>query len=343
MTNTQIPIQNLYFLLCYAWDRLEQGKLVDVSRISSTELVDLFATVLVKGIEHLARRGFERGYSVQEDELRGIRGRVNMFATQRRFLVEHGRSACIFDELTTDILPNQILKATLKTLSADPGIAPENHTAVLRVARELRGVEDITVTSRSFYRIGVTGNNRFYRFLLNVCELVHGSWLASEEEGRYRFRDFLRDEKRMAYVFQYFVFNFLRIERRDLTVFREHIHWQALSEVDPQLSFLPQMQTDISIVKANRKIIIDTKYYRDTLSQHFDASKIRSEHLYQLLRYLLNIKKNGQELEGIILYPTVDQPLRLSYSILGIPVKIKTLDLARPWQDIHDDLMQLQD
>jgi len=77
----------------------------------------------------------------------------------------------------------------------------------------------VAVTSRSFYRIGVTGNNRFYRFLLNVCELVHGSWLASEEEGRYRFRDFLRDDKRMAYVFQYFIFNFLRIERRDLTVF----------------------------------------------------------------------------------------------------------------------------
>lgn len=42
-----------------------------------------------------------------------------------------------------------------------------------------------------------------------------------QSEGRYRFRDFFRNEKKMALVFQYFVFNFLRAERKDLRVFRE--------------------------------------------------------------------------------------------------------------------------
>ena len=76
----------------------------------------------------------------------------------------------------------------------------------------------------------LTGNNRLYRFLLNICELVHGAWLVTEEKGSYRFRSFVRDEKRMALVFQYFVYNSLRVERRDLTIFRENINWNARSE-----------------------------------------------------------------------------------------------------------------
>jgi len=167
MSEKQIPIQNLYYLLCYAWDRLEQGSLIDVSRIPSTELVDLFSTVLVKGIEHLRRRGFERGYSPQQDELRGIRGRIDILTSQSRFLLQHGHAACNYD-LTTDILPNQILKATLNILKTDPSIHPDNRAAVSSVVRDLRGVQDIVLTNRSFRCVQFTSNNKFYRFLLNV-------------------------------------------------------------------------------------------------------------------------------------------------------------------------------
>lgn len=96
----EIPIENIYFLLCYAWDRLDQAGIVDVGKIESTELVDLFSIVLVKGVEHLARRGLQSGYISSEQELVGIRGRVNILKSARRFLPEHGRSFCMVDEWT---------------------------------------------------------------------------------------------------------------------------------------------------------------------------------------------------------------------------------------------------
>ena len=34
-----IPIQNIYYLLCYAWDKLEEKEVVDVDPIESTSLV----------------------------------------------------------------------------------------------------------------------------------------------------------------------------------------------------------------------------------------------------------------------------------------------------------------
>ena len=305
------------------------------------QLVDLFAIVLIKGVEHLARRGFDLGYSFQQDELRGVRGRVDILSTQRRFLVEHGRASCRFDELTTNTLPNQILKAALRALATDPSIDRVNRSALLRVARELRDVENIGLTTQSFRRVQLARNNSFYRFLLNICELVHGDWLMSEQEGHHRFRNFLRDEKKMALVFQYFVYNFLRIERNDLAVFREIIDWKARSDEDVRLSLLPEMRTDISVTNADRKLIIDTKYYGQTLTDYYGSQKIHSEDLYQLLSYLLNVRQGGEKVEGILLYPTVDKPLRVNYSILGIPVRVQTLDLSQSWQTIHDELMQL--
>ena len=57
---------------------------------------------------------------------------------------------------------------------------------------------------------------------------------------------------------------------------------------------------------------------------------------YQLLNYLLNVRQGEEKVEGIFLYPTVDQSVRVSYSILGIPLRIQTLDLSQPWRTIHD-------
>lgn len=198
---------------------------------------------------------------------------------------------------------------------------------------------DVPVNSRSFRMIQLDRNSSFYRFLLNSCELVHSARIPEEGAGRYRFRDFLRDERKMAYLFQYFVF--LRLERRDLNVQRENIPWRMDSLPDGTRSLLPQMQTDISIRASTRKIIIDTKYYRKTLSKHHGSERIRSDHLYQLLSYPANIREPGESVEGILLYRLVDRESKEQYSILGMTVRVETLNLAQPWNSLRDTLSQL--
>src|SRR5688572_18297637 len=94
-----IPIRNIYYLLCYAWDRLEEGGLVDISELDSTELADLFAMVLLNGTHHLVRRGLDQGYVAQQADLRGVRGRIDIGITARRLMAPHGRTYCHFDEL----------------------------------------------------------------------------------------------------------------------------------------------------------------------------------------------------------------------------------------------------
>ena len=73
----QIPIQNIYYLLCYAWNKLEESEIVNVNEIDSTELIDLFAKVLSNSCSRLLKQGLDRYYVEHEDVIMGIKGKFN--------------------------------------------------------------------------------------------------------------------------------------------------------------------------------------------------------------------------------------------------------------------------
>jgi 5-methylcytosine-specific restriction enzyme subunit McrC len=342
MSASAIPVRNIYYLLCYAWNRLPESQVVDVARLPSTELADLFAFVLIGGVKHLARRGFEQGYQPWSEELAGVRGRIDVVGSARRLLLAHGRASCSFDELTVNTGTNQILKSTLRFLAGVPRLDGSLRKELRQLHRLFQGVDDLPLRAQLFRTVQLHTNNRYYKFLLNICELVCGAWLVDERAGAYKFRDFIRDERKMARVFQDFVFNFYRLERPELHPARERIFWKAQSSTDPTLAMLPRMETDISLSMPSGRLIIDTKYYTETLGSYFDADKIHSANLYQLFAYLMNAKReSGQGLSGMLLYPVVDRELRLEYRLHDFPIKVCTVNLVREWHEIRAELLGL--
>lgn len=342
MSTSTIPVRNLYYLLCYAWNSLPEAAIVEVAKLQSPKIVDLLAHVLIGGFHHLMRRGLERNYNELVDELAGIRGRVDIVGSARRLLLAHGKASCTFDELTLDTPANRILKSTLLLLSGAPDLDPTLRAQSQLLRQHLAAVHAVPLSSRLFRTVQLSGNNRYYRFLLHVCELILNACLVDEATGQYRFRDFTRDDRAMARVFEDFVFNFYRLERRDLIVKEERIAWQAVSETDPTLALLPQMRTDVSITFPNTKLIVDTKYYSKTLSEYYDAESVRSGHLYQMFAYLMNTPKDSSRvLQGMLLYPEVQQRLRLSYLMQGMRIQVCTVDLAQEWQGIREELLGL--
>jgi 5-methylcytosine-specific restriction enzyme subunit McrC len=57
-----IAIKNLFYLLLYAWDAFDEGQITAVDAEPETDLLNLLAGVLCRGVDHLARRGIDRGY-----------------------------------------------------------------------------------------------------------------------------------------------------------------------------------------------------------------------------------------------------------------------------------------
>lgn len=104
------------------------------------------------------------------------------------------------------------------------------------------------------------------------------------------------------------------------------------------------MNTDIVVEdKKNKKqLIIDTKFYAETLSKrnNSDVEKIRSSHLYQICTYVNNSKYKG-EVKGILLYPTIDEDIDVTYPISGYDISIKTVNLNLDWVNIENTLLSI--
>ncbi|MFC1567644.1 hypothetical protein ACFL3K_00375, partial [Pseudomonadota bacterium] len=161
-----IPVQNIYYLLCYAWNCLEEGETIDISGIDSTNHVDLFASVLLSGLNHLLRRGLDQGYATLEEELTSIRGRVAIATSARRMLMQHGKAFCIYDTLTVNTQENQIIKSTLQHLSRTHGLNSGLRKQIVQVCRDLPEISTIPLSRHAFRKVQLHSNSRYYRFLL---------------------------------------------------------------------------------------------------------------------------------------------------------------------------------
>nr|NIO74923.1 restriction endonuclease [Armatimonadota bacterium] len=152
--------------------------------------------------------------------------------------------------------------------------------------------------------------------------------------------------KQMANLFEEFVRNFYKIEQDKYYVTREYVKWDAKALDEISSSYLPRMQTDISMESNSKKIIIETKFYKEALQTHYDIEKIRQDHLNQLFVYLKHLEKGGGlnlDCEGILLYPTVKKEIELNYESQGHKIGVRTINLNQEWRNIHNDLMSFID
>jgi 5-methylcytosine-specific restriction enzyme subunit McrC len=296
-------------------------------------------------VERLLRRGLDRGYVEYAEDTRCLRGKILFSPTIKRNLLTKAQVHCEFDELSHNVLHNKILKTTLRQMIRVESLDRQLKDRLVGLYRRFHEVDEIELSSSVFGRVQLHRNNAFYDFLLKICELVYENLLASETPDKSKFRDFLQDdEMRMAALFEAFVRNFYKIETSGVRVGREDIYWQAEPLDDQSMGFLPKMVTDISIEGHGFKVIIDTKYYKQALSTHYDAEKIHSQNMYQIFAYLKNLEKKGGvniNCTGVLLYPTAQKELRLSYTMDGHKVMIRTVNLNQEWQSIDQDLREL--
>lgn len=336
-----IPVQNIYYLLCYAWKNLDERGVIEIEPIDSTKLVNLFARVLISGTHHLVKRGIDRGYVEHRERIPVVRGRICFTEAMGARSASTGRLPCVFDVLSHDVPHNQILKATLRRLAGVEGLDTAYSSQLARLCRLLSEIQDVELTSRLFSQVQLHRNNQIYDFLLKVCELVRRNLLASEKPGASKFRDFTRDDSQMAVLFEEFVRRFYQLHTA-FQVRSEELRWQWIPSDESSRSLLPRMRTDITLTSATRKIVIDCKYTPKATQSHYETRKLRSEHLYQISAYMGNLPREWSSVcEVMLLYPTVDEPFRADYSFDGRRIMVRAINLGQDWRSIHRDLIAL--
>ena len=345
-----IPILNVYYLLCYAWGRVQERDTTRLATLGGLSTVqDLLGKVLAGGVNHLFRRGIDRGYVERREDLAGIRGKLAVSETAKRALRARGRAACDFEEMSVDVLPNRILRTSLRGLlgrrvSLDRRVRGDVRSAY----RRLDGVARTRLKRNTFGQVQLGGNRRLYQFLLSVCRLLYESAVVDEKTGRTAFRDFRRDEATMWALFEEFVTGFYEREQGVFEVNRggRRVQWADKGwATDADRSRIPVMTADVILESHRRRIILDTKFYKDALARGGGSGtgKLHSPNLYQLLAYLRNreaTQPRGAKHDGILLYPQVgDEPLRARIRLEGFWIQAGTVNLNQDWHLIHEEML----
>lgn len=355
-----IPIQNIYYILCYAWGIGDLRGRVSVGVETCSSLADLLVHVLLNATENLLKRGMSQDYIIYADEVEGIRGKIDIAETIRRGLFRQAKTFCHYDELSSDVLVNQIISTTLMNAMRIEGLSKQNENRIARILRRLPRTRRIRITAQMFRNVRLHRNNRYYKLALDVCYLLHQSLLpAKGVAGNVIFRDIMNDERQMNRIFEKFLMNFYKQECSQFfpEVSRSHIRFQLTpfgmtfaKSTDDAYAMLPVMETDVTLYnpQTKRKIILDAKFYKDTLvSRYGEKGKIRRDHLSQILTYVMNQENKGlahtKETMGILVYPTVNTELDVSYVYKNTRhvIRVCTINLNQDWVLIERRLKEI--
>lgn len=321
---------------------LDEKDNIPVDIDDDNTLVDLLAKVLLHGTQLLLKRGINKEYVDIQEDILGIKGKIIFGETVKSSLLHRQRVMCEFDDYSHDILINQIIYTTLNNLVHTNNLDQDIKHRLSSLMYKFPNITPVKLTDNHFKNIAMNRNTRFYGLLLNICKMIYEQLLPTEKKGKYTFRNF--DEKKMNLVFERFLHNFYKIEQSTYGVSGRKIKWRMTSS-DPSFeTYIPEMKTDITLDSLNSKIIIDAKYYQETMATNYKNQKIVTGNLYQLFSYLINQEDGTEKTKrttGILLYPKVDEDYDLSYSFEGHTIRIKTIDLCLPPSLIKENLLNI--
>lgn len=338
-----ILIQNIYYMLSYAFQVLKQENYREIAGEPFENIQDLFAAILARGIAQQLKRGLYREYIPRAESLPALRGKLDMQQTLQNRLRQRRVLGCEYDDLSANNIYNQILRTTADILLREPGVATERRQALKRVVLFFDGIDAIHPSGIHWNTFSYHRSNQTYRMLMNICYFVLDGLLQTTEDGRRRMHEF--SEEHMERLYEKFILEYYRAHHSHLTPASVQVKWDLDADNDERaLRFLPAMQTDITLRGDTRTLIIDAKYYGRIMQEHHNSESVRSAHLYQMYAYVKNMDAGHTgNVSGVLLYARTGEERipDFDYGIGGNRIAVKTLDLNKPFALIAEQLDRL--
>lgn len=334
-----IPVQNIYYMLSYAFKVLNEQGYKSVGTEQFHNVAELCAAILSKGVSLQLKRGLGREYICETEELSSPRGKLDISESIKSQSMQRKKLVCTYDDFSTNSYMNRIIKTTMLILL-------KSKISTLR-KKELRklvvffGEVDELDAHFINWNIYYNRNNQTYQMLISICYLVIKGLLQKQSDGTTKLMDFL-DEQRMHHLYEKFILEYYRKEFPQILANASQIPWKLDDGVE---DLLPIMQSDIMLRFASKTLIIDAKYYSHTLQQQYDRYSIHSGNLYQIFTYVKNKEAEISEQEhepvsGMLLYAKTDAEVypENEYRMSGNKIEVRTLDLSGDFDSIKQQL-----
>jgi 5-methylcytosine-specific restriction enzyme subunit McrC len=248
----RIPIENLCYMLSYAWDLPARKVLQQAGFDDYYTPVDWFAELLQKEIAYIFRRGLQMEYASDENDLKVVRGRIELISTAKMMYLKQGKVRCRFDELSTHTPTNIILKSTLSYLLRSESMSEVGRKIARDFYIRLGDIPVIEPLDAVSLPIRYSRSNEYYRFAMSLCKLILSQIAIHKTGSTTVFVDYNRDHNALASLFERFVRNYYTRHLHDARVGAPIIQWNFEPFDTPSRAILPNMRTDLIIERLSR-------------------------------------------------------------------------------------------
>ena len=354
-------MRNIWLLMLYAsrfYRELPSRRRYRAEK-NPDDLPDLVAEILTRAVKRRIRRNLTLEFQHSRADLTRVRGRIDTLRTERRSLLQKGRVACSFDELTTDTPRNRLVKTALNKLR---GSVSEKELSrlcrSLAAALDRAGVGDETsagIRSRNLRNtLAARRTNAEDRQMLAAAELAVRLSLPTEDPGSSHLVAPDRDEAWARGLFETAVGGFYStvLGPRGWSVNPgQRIEWPIETKTSRIDAIMPHMKTDIVLECPpdehghGNRIIIDTKFTSILKPGNHRPLTLNSGHIFQMYAYLRSQESDcdprSLDSSGLLLHPSVGEDIDESAVIQGHRIHFATVDLAADSTAIRARLIAL--
>ena len=333
-----IPVQNIYYMLAYAFQVLNENGYKDIATEQFDNVGELCAAILAKGISVQLKRGLGKEYVSQTEPMSSLRGKIDIAESIKTQSMLRKQLVCTYDDFTVNSYMNRILKSTMELLIRSD-ISKVRKKDLRKLLVFFGDVDSIDVHDIN-WRLQYNRNNQSYRMLISICYLVVKGLLQTNTAGTTKLMDFW-DEQRMCRLYEKFILEYYRKEHPEVKASASQIPWQLDDDFG---AMLPVMQSDIMLSKGSATLIIDAKYYGHTTQSQYGVNTLHSGNLYQIFTYVKNkdaeYGDQPHTVSGMLLYAQTDEVVQPNhvYHMSGNKITVRTLDLNLPFSDIAKQL-----
>lgn len=333
-----IPIQNIYYMLSYAFQTLQAENYKDLAAENFHNTAELCAAILDKGIGIQLKHGLRRDYVSKSESLSTLQGKLNISESIKTQTMLKKQMICTYDEFSTNIQFNQIIKSTVLLL-LKANITNSRKKSLRKLLLFFSDVNEIDLHFVNWNQ-QYNRSNQNYQMLIGMCYLVYKGLLTTQNNGTTKLMDFF-DGQRMCRLYEKFLLEYYRKEHPELTANASQIAWQ-LDDTENQM--LPRMQTDIMLSKNNNILIIDAKYYSHMTQQQYGIHTLHSNNLYQIFTYVKNkefeLRNYEHTVSEMLLYAQTDEDIipNNTYHMSGNQISVLALDLNQDFSKISRTL-----
>ena len=323
-----IRIQNIYYMLAYAFQVLHEQGYKDVATEDFENTAELLSEILCRGVSVQIKRGLSRQYITNEELLGSPRGKIEIGESIKTQAIRKKQLVCSYDEFSVDAYTNRIIKTTMECLLR-ANISKTRKKDIRKLLIYFDGVSVLDIHTIN-WDIQYDRNNQTYRMIIAVCQLVLKGVLQTTADGSMRVMDYA-DDQTMAKLYEKFILGYYQREHPDIKAYSPQIAWQV---TDGYRTLLPTMQSDIVLTgkKSKKTLIIDAKYYSHNMQMKapYMTQTLHSGNLYQIFTYVKNWNTAPNEtVSGMLLYAHTDDAVQPDndYQMSGNQISVKTLDL----------------